>query len=105
MAAGETTATQQATQATQDGAKQKDESQQSIFDLGDSKKKESETTAMLKAAFKDVKNIKDVNQAKSLPENDKSRSILEQIALEESKKSIVDIYDEVFLDEVNAELI
>ena len=104
MAAGETTATQQASQDGHD-AKQKDESQQSIFDLGDSKKKESETTAMLKAAFKDVKNIKDVNQAKSLPENDKSKSILEQIALEESKKSIVDIYDEVFLDEVNAELI
>lgn len=37
--------------------------------------------------------------------DDTTKTILEQIAYEESKKTKSDIYDEVFIDEVNAELI
>jgi polyhydroxyalkanoate synthesis regulator protein len=54
----------------------------------------------LKAAIKEMKDGQDAGN-----KDDTTKTILEQIAYEESKKTKSDIYDEVFIDEVNAELI
>ena len=71
---------------------------QSIFDFGEPVKQTSDTAAKLKLAFAKA------NEKVQISNEPETSKILDQIAREEARKSDIDIYQEVFIDEINGEL-